>query len=244
VTEQLLPVAILAGGLATRLFPVTRSMPKALVDVGGQPFIVQQLKLLSDNGVTRVVVCVGYLGEMIQEALGGCETQLGLKVEFSFDGLQLLGTAGALRQAAHLLGDAFFVLYGDSYLPCNYRRVQRGFFASGKQALMTVYRNDGRWDTSNVEFSEGRIRAYDKAAPVSTMRHIDYGLGVLSAGALSTVPMAQVFDLARLYQLLLEQGELAGYEVRERFYEIGSPDGLAEMRTLVTGQPDGQRQLA
>lgn len=244
MTEALLPVAILAGGLATRLLPVTRSIPKALVDIGGAPFIVQQLRLLRENGVTRVVVCAGHLGEMIQEALGACESQLGLRLEFSFDGPQLLGTAGALRQAAPLLGDAFFVLYGDSYLPCNYRAVQRGFFASGKQALMTVYGNDGRWDTSNVEFSEGRIRAYDKAAPVSTMRHIDYGLGVLSVGALNTVPRAQVFDLARLYQLLLEQGELAGYEVQERFYEIGSPDGLAEMRTLVARPANRQGQLA
>jgi len=234
VTDELFPVAILAGGLATRLLPVTRSIPKAPVDVAGEPFIMHQLDLLRDNGVTRVVVCVGHLGEMIQAAVSRRESAPGLEVEFAFDGPQLLGTAGALRQARPLLGETFFVMYGDSYLPCNFRDVQRAFVASGKQALMTVYRNDGRWDTSNVEFGEGQIIAYSKTAVSACMRHIDYGLGVLSGRALQAVPLDGPADLAQLYQLLLERGELAGYEVTRRFYEIGSPDGLAETRALLS----------
>jgi NDP-sugar pyrophosphorylase family protein len=237
VTEVLFPVAILAGGLATRLLPVTRAIPKALVEVGGEPFIMHQLRLLRDNGVTRVVLCVGHLGEMIQEALEERGAALGMNVEFSFDGPQLLGTAGALRKAAPLLGDAFLVLYGDSYLPCNFGEVQRAFVASGKQGLMTVFRNDGRWDESNVEFAEQRMLAYNKTERTSSMRHIDYGLGVLHADTLNSVPMELPFDLARLYQTLLDRGELAGYEVAQRFYEIGSPDGLAETRALLVRQP-------
>lgn len=244
MTAELLPVAILAGGLATRLLPVTHAIPKALVDVGGEPFIVHQLRLLRDNGATRVVLCVGHLGEMIQAELAPRAASLGMSIDFSFDGPHLLGTAGALRKAAHLLGNTFFVLYGDSYLKCNYRDVQRCFVDSGKQALMTVFRNDGRWDTSNVAFAAGNILAYDKARQLPTMRHIDYGLGVMRASALGAVPEGKSSDLARLYQLLLERGELAGCEISERFYEIGSPDGLAETRTLLEPLSKNQRQLA
>ncbi len=227
--SNMLPAAILAGGLATRLRPLTEAIPKALVDVNGEPFIAHQLRLLRSAGIERVVVCAGYLGERIQGQVRD-GARFGLRVEFVFDGPRLLGTAGALKQALPALGLAFFVLYGDSYLPCDYRAVQTVFAQSGKQALMTVFHNQGRWDTSNVEYGEGRILAYDKQHPTPSMHYIDYGLGVFTPSAFTRVPDHQFYDLAVLYQELLKDGELAAYEVHQRFYEIGSFVGLEEMR--------------
>jgi NDP-sugar pyrophosphorylase family protein len=219
-----LPVAILAGGLATRLRPLTGKIPKSLVEINGIPFLEHQLALLKASGVRRAVLCVGYLGEMIQE-FAGDGAHFGVKLEYSFDGPLLRGTAGALRQALPLLGDRFFVLYGDSYLPCDYAQVERAFESSGKRALMTVYRNEGQWDSSNVEFSGGEILVYDKQHRTPRMRHIDYGLGALRADALDMPGN----DLAEVYQGILCEGELAGYEVHQRFYEIGSFAGVSEL---------------
>ena len=234
MSGALYPVAILAGGTATRLRPLTETIPKALVDVNGEPFIAHQLRLLRAGGVARVVVCTGYLGEMVRDHVGD-GAAFGLGIEFSLDGPRLLGTAGALKKAAPLLGDAFFVLYGDAYLPCDYRAVQDAFARSGALALMTVFRNEDRWDRSNVEFAEGRILAYDKAHPTPRMRHVDYGLGVASRRALDAVPAGVPHDLAALYQSLLARGELAAWEVSQRFYEIGSFAGLEETRRYLAG---------
>jgi NDP-sugar pyrophosphorylase family protein len=229
MSTGIFPVAILAGGLARRLQPVTETIPKALVDVNGEPFIAHQLRLLHTNGVDRVVVCAGYLGEMIQDCVGD-GGRFGLQVEFSFDGPRLLGTAGAVKQALPLLGEAFFVLYGDTYLSCDYRAVQTEFERSGRLALMTVFRNENRWDRSNVEFVNGRILAYDKEKRTPRMQHIDYGLGVFNHSAFEVVPRDQPYDLATLYRSLLTQGQLAAYEVDQRFYEIGTFEGLEETR--------------
>jgi len=222
-----LPVAILAGGLATRLRPITEKIPKALVDVAGKPFVVRQLDYLRRQGITRVVLCLGYLGEQV-EAVVGDGSAFGLEVRYSWDGPRLLGTGGALKQALPLLGEQFFVFYGDSYLPIDFRAVERDFLASGKLALMTVLKNGDRWDKSNVLFRHGGIAEYDKRAPRPEMAHIDYGLGVLSASVLENVRANEPFDLADIYRNLSVQGLLAGHEVFERFYEIGSHKGLEE----------------
>ncbi len=237
-----LPVAILAGGLAKRLRPLTEVIPKALVDVHGEPFIAHQLRLLSSNGIKRVIMCVSYLGEIIQAAVGDGK-RFGVQVEFSFDGPRLLGTAGAIKKALPLLGESFYVLYGDSYLPCDYRMIQTAYEKSGRVALMTVFKNDGRWDRSNVEFSDGQIMSYDKKNQTPMMRHIDYGVGVFNRAAFEAVPRDQSYDLAMLYQNLLNRGELAAYEVSERFYEIGTFAGLEEMRRYVAAQSLRQRGI-
>jgi NDP-sugar pyrophosphorylase family protein len=228
-----LPVAILAGGLATRLRPATESIPKALIEISGEPFLGHQLRLLRQSGITRVVLCIGYRGEQIREYAGD-GSKLGLHIEYSFDGPQLLGTAGAIRKALPTLGGTCFVLYGDSYLPCDYAAVERTFLLSGKSGLMTVFRNDGQWDASNVEFSGGRILTYDKARKTPGMHHIDYGLGVLSRSALDNVPQGHPYDLAALYQDLLRRGELAAYEAATRFYEIGSFEGIRELEEYLS----------
>jgi NDP-sugar pyrophosphorylase family protein len=222
-----LPVAILAGGLATRLHPVTQTIPKALVDVAGKPFILRQLDFLRRQGVARVVLCIGYLGEQIEAVVGDGSTS-GLSVSYSQDWPKLMGTGGALRRALPLLDSRFLVLYGDSYLPVDFARVERAFLESGKPALMTVQRNADQWDKSNVLFLNDVLVEYNKKAPRPEMKHIDYGLGAISSQILVEQSALEPFDLADIYHGLSLSGDLAGYEVHERFYEIGSHKGLAE----------------
>jgi NDP-sugar pyrophosphorylase family protein len=230
-----LPVAILAGGLATRLYPLTENLPKSLIEVAGKPFIVHQIELLRRNQIDHIVLCVGYLGEMIQEALGDGQA-LHVRIDYFFDGPLLLGTGGVLKKALPLLGDSFFVLYGDSYLDVDYETVRNAFEGSGKLGLMTVYHNAGRWDRSNVLFSNGQIIRYNKRQPAPEMQHIDYGLGVLRKEAFAEFPDGENFDLAQVYQALSARNQLAGYEVTQRFYEIGSPEGLEETRRFLSRQ--------
>ncbi len=224
----ILPVAILSGGLATRLRPVTAKIPKALIEINGEPFLAHQLRLLHARGIRSAVLCVGHLGEMIRDYAGDGR-EFGVELQYSFDGPTLRGTGGAIHQALQLLGDSFFVLYGDSYLPCDYARVQEAFESSGKAGLMTVYQNSGQWDASNVEFADGRIVAYDKRARTHRMRHIDYGLGVFSRGVFEKLTPGAACDLAEVYQGLLADNNLAGCEIPERFYEIGSVEGIQDL---------------
>ena len=226
----MLPVAILAGGLATRLRPITETIPKALVEVAGKPFICRQLDYLHAQGIQRVVLCIGYRGEMIQAVVGD-GSNFGLDVLYSADGPTLLGTGGALKQALPLLGEQFFVLYGDSFLPVDFASVEKAFFARKKSALMTVLENRDHWDKSNVLFHAGELVEYNKHAPRPEMAFIDYGLGVLSSHVLEIYPTEQAFDLAEVYHALSVKGQLAGYQVQERFYEIGSHNGLKETET-------------
>jgi NDP-sugar pyrophosphorylase family protein len=235
----MLPIAILAGGLGTRLRPVTEKIPKSLVEINSEPFLAHQLRLLERAGIRRATLCVGFLGEMI-EAYAGDGSRFGIELSYSPDGPELRGTAGAIAQARHLLGPSFFVLYGDSYLPCDYAAVERAFFDAGRQALMTVYPNHGRWDTSNAQFEGGRILAYNKKLRTPEMRHIDYGLGAFHRGAFDEVPPHGAHDLADLYGRLLERGELAGLEAPQRFYEAGSPGGVRELEAFLAVRQGGE----
>jgi len=231
-----LPVAVLAGGLATRLQPLTAQVPKILLDVAGRPFAEHQIELLKRNGVSTVVFCLGHLGEQVVAALGdGQRWQMTFR--FVSDGPRLAGTGGALLRALPLLGSAFFVMYGDSYLECDFGAIEQRFHASRRSGLMTVHRNNDRWDRSNVEYADGLIVRYDKINRDASMRYIDYGLGVLTPEAFA--PWAgddQPLDLAAVYQRLIASGGLAGYEVPERFYEIGSIEGLDETRVLLSSR--------
>ena len=223
----MLSVAILAGGLATRLRPVTKTIPKALVSVAGRPFILWQLEYLRDQGVSRVVLCTGYRSTQIEQTVGD-GSQFGIEVEYSDDGKTLLGTGGALGKALPLLGPEFFVLYGDSFLPVSFSAVEQAYYNSDLPGLMTVYRNEGEWEASNVVFNNGQVLEYNKAKPRHAMAYIDYGLGVLSKSVVEHYCQEKVFDLANVYEALANARQLAGFEVVERFYEIGSPDGLAQ----------------
>ena len=231
------PVAILAGGLATRLRPITEKIPKLLVEVAGEPFFSHQIRLLRAAGLRRLVLCVGYLGEMIVEHY--CDGRdWDVEITYRFDGPKLLCTGGALIQALPHLGDTFYTLYGDSYLPIDYLAVGAHFAASGRLGLMTVFENRERYDTSNVQFGDGAIQVYDKVHKTPAMHHIDYGLGVFRAAAFDGYPRDAVVDLSKVQQDLVTQKQLVGYEITQRFYEVGSHQGLAELNDLLAS-PSG-----
>jgi MurNAc alpha-1-phosphate uridylyltransferase len=226
--SNLFDMVILAGGLATRLRPLTEAIPKALLPVHGEPFIAHQFKLLRQQNIKRIVMCIGYLGEQIIDYVGD-GSRYGLEVSYLFDGPVLLGTAGAIKRALPFVGENFFVLNGDSYLPCDYAAVQQTFLQSKKAALMTVFHNEGQWDTSNVEYANNMIINYDKVNRTPRMRHIDYGLEIFTRDAFANVPENEPFDLVPVYQALLTRNELAAHEVWQRFYENGSHAGIAAL---------------
>ena len=231
VSLETIPVAILAGGLATRLRPITEKIPKSLVPVAGRPMLAHQLEMLHAQGVRHVVLCIGFLGEMIQNEFGS--DAYGIKLDYSFDGEKLLGTGGAIKRALPKLGEEFFILYGDSYLPIPYAPVAEYFHRSGMLGLMTVYRNEGKYDSSNVVFRDGEIMVYDKKVKLPEMWHIDYGLSLFKASVFNGYSADEKFDLAEVMGKLVRAKQLAGYEVTERFYEMGSPAGLAELEALL-----------
>jgi MurNAc alpha-1-phosphate uridylyltransferase len=219
---------VLAGGLGSRMQPWTDRMPKALIPVAGRPFADLQLEWLAAEGVTDVVYSIGYLGGMLRLFVGD-GTRWGLRVDYVDEGDDLRGTAGALRLALDqgVLDREFLLLYGDSYLSVDLRRVWRAFGLCGHPALMTVFRNDGRFERSNVVYRRGLVERYDKATPAPGMAFIDYGLSVLSREVVGrSVAPGRACDLATVFHNLSVAGRLAGYQVHERFYEIGSEAGL------------------
>jgi NDP-sugar pyrophosphorylase family protein len=229
------PAALLAGGLATRLRPITETIPKAMVDLAGKPFIDHQLDLLHRNGIRRVVMCLGYLGERVEQHVGD-GTGRSMHVAYSYDGEKLMGTGGAILKAAPLLGDLFWVMYADSYMDIDYPDVLNTFLKSGKPALMTVLRNGNRWDKSNVVFEGGKLLRYDKRTQTPDMQYIDYGVALLRREVLSRIAPDGPFDLAELYTGLVAEGSMIGYEVTQRFYEIGTPAALEEARVYLASK--------
>jgi len=223
----MLPVVILAGGLATRMKPITEKMPKSLIEVNGKPFILHQLDYLKSQGIQNIVLCIGHLGHMIQSLIGDGKA-LDLNIQYSLDGDKLLGTGGAIKKALPLLSKDFFVLYGDSYLPINYKDVEDAYVSSKKNALITVIKNNNQWDKSNVEFASGTLIEYNKHQPNKRMHFIDYGLSILNQSIFDAYPENESFDLSDLYHTLSLHGHLAGFETFDRFYEIGSQNGLKE----------------
>lgn len=230
-------VVILAGGKGTRLAPLTNHRPKALVEVAGRPFADRQLTLLKANGASRILYSIGVMGDRMRAHIGD-GTAHGLTVDYVEDGPIPLGTGGPLRRAldAGLLESRFLVTYGDSYLPVPLTPILNALDASGQPALMTVFRNDGRWDNSNVAYADGGIRLYDKRNrhPEVPLDHIDYGLLALTRAFVAThIPANIPVDLAEPLHHLSRSGELAGYEITTRFWEIGSHEGLAELEAAI-----------
>ena len=232
MSYELPPVCILAGGFGTRLGQRVRNTPKPLLEVAGEPFLVHQLRLLAAHDAREVVLCVGYHGEQIESRIG--TARFGMHIDYSYDTPASNGTLGAVRHALPLLGERFLVLYGDTYLRIDYAEVARAWSESRMPAVMSVFRNDDRWDTSNVLYENGRVVIYDKGAARSDMHWIDYGLGGLTIDAVSVVDENER-DLARLYGRLAALGRLCGCEASERFYEIGTPSGLEETDAFLRG---------
>jgi NDP-sugar pyrophosphorylase family protein len=233
--SSLPPVCVLAGGLGTRLGERVREVPKPLIEVAGEPFLWHQLRLLAAHGASEVVLCVGYLGELIKQSVGS--ERFGLRISYSFDAPELDGTLGAIRRARELLGERFLVLYGDTYLRIDYAAVANAWRLSGLPALMTVLYNEGRWDVSNAVYGGGRVLAYDKRAPRPQMRWIDYGLSGLEQSTLDCTDAKgpDSSELSWLFHKLASAGKLYGYEATQRFYEVGTPSGLAETNAFLRG---------
>ena len=229
-----LPIAILAGGLATRLRPLTETIPKALVEVAGEPFAFHQLRLLARHGFRDAVFLTGYLGERIEEAVGD-GSRFGLRVRYVPDGPVLLGTGGAIVRALPSLGPAFAVIYGDSWLDFDYQAAVAAFQADGRPGLMTICRNDDPAHANNVEFEASEILAYSKTARTPRMRHIDYGFSVFLAEVFAGLPTDAPTDLAAVTQDLAARGLLIGFEVHNRFHEVGSFSGLADFEAHFAG---------
>jgi NDP-sugar pyrophosphorylase family protein len=227
------PLAILAGGSATRLQPITRTIPKSLVPVAGEPFVAHQIRLARRRGFERIVLLTGHLGNQVK-AFVGDGAQFGVHVEYCDDGPEPLGTGGAVRNALAKLGSLFFVIYGDSYLDVPIEPLLEVHKSSGCPVVMTVFHNRDRWDPSNVIFDGSKVLAHDKAASGHAgVEWIDYGLTLFESGVFQNVVSDRAFDLAAITSRLAKTGQVAGVEVAERFYEIGKPDGLAETEIYI-----------
>lgn len=220
------PIAILAGGVASRMRPLTEKVPKAMLEVAGEPFIAHQLRLLARRGLQRVVLCTGYLGGQIRDFVGD-GGRFGLGVAYAPDGPLPLGTGGAVRHALPLLGEEFFVTYGDAYLDDDYHAMHAAYRASGLDGLMVVFRNRGAGDASNAGLSGGLV-SYDKRHPSPDMSFIDWGVSLLRSSAFVSRPSDAAFDLADVLEDLSRRHQLAGFETLTPFREIGSPAGLEE----------------
>lgn len=231
----MLPIAILAGGLATRIRPVSDSIPKSLVDINGLPFLEWQLRLLEENLCDRVVICVSHKSEMIEEFLKHRE-KCNLDVALSWDGSQRLGTGGALVNAKDLLGPAFLVLYGDSYLPINFKKISDYFVESDSLSLMTVVRNDRSKEPSNVKYENGYVLKYSKRESQEDMHYIDYGLNAFKADVFSGYPSDSPIDLSDIQSDLATRHELRGYQVNQRYYEVGSFQGIQDFENYIGGK--------
>lgn len=223
----MLTVAILAGGLATRLQPILKDTPKSMIDICGKPFIDWQLRLLSESGVKKVVLCTSYKSEIIEEYVGN-GSKYGIEVNYSKDGPTQLGTGGAIKKATAILEEKFMVLYGDSYLPTNYNAVQNAFQNLNESALMTIYKNNNEFDTSNVSFEFGKVKKYSKTSNSNEFTYIDFGLSIFNKNVFSGYSLNRNFDLSDVFASLCDDNQLAAFEVKERFYEVGSSSGIRD----------------
>lgn len=226
-----LPVAILAGGLGTRIQSVSRGLPKSLMEFNGKPFLEWQLQLLEKNKCKTVVICVGHKSDLIKNYLDG-RTKSKLDIKLSRDGNYSLGTGGALVKARQYLGEAFLVLYGDSYLSVNFEEVSEYFLSEGKSGLMTVLKNDLKIETSNVYFRNKLVLQYDKIKQSNKMEYIDYGLSAFKSDVFAEFSSTEFLDLSIILSQLANQKQLSGYEVYERYYEVGSLQGIKDFEEL------------
>jgi MurNAc alpha-1-phosphate uridylyltransferase len=225
-------VAILAGGLATRLRPLTTATPKSLVMVHGKPFLTYQLDFLRKGGIEDIVLCVGHLREQI-ESYYRDGSEFGVRIRYSKEEGPLLGTAGALRNAFPLLDNTFFVIYGDSYVFLDFAEIWRFFHRFEKSALMVVYKNENRYDRSNVSINGNFVQIYNKTEQTPDMVYIDYGVSLLRKTVLESIPENKYLSLETVFSSLIAHKELLSYPTNQRFYEIGSKEGLKEFQNYI-----------
>lgn len=229
---KIMQIAILCGGLATRLRPITKKIPKSIIDIEGKPFLQYQLELLKKNGILDIVLCIGFKGEQIKKYFSNGR-KFGVRIEYSEDGNKLLGTGGAIKRAESLLDEIFMVMYGDSYLPFDFQRAVDFFQNFNKLGLMTVFHNRDKYEKSNVAVADNLVKAYSKKEKTKDMEYIDYGVSIFRKEVLKYIPSDESYDLSQLHELLIGKKELLAYGSETRFYQIGSFDGLEEFKQYI-----------
>ena len=222
-------VLISCGGLATRLRPLTKKIPKSMVEIEGKPFLEHQLNLLKKNGLKDIVLSIGFKGNQIRKYFATGK-KFGVKIKYNPDGKKLLGTGGAIKKAGKLLNDAFLVIYGDSYLPFDFQKAINYFNRFQKLGLMTVFKNANRYEPSNVEVQGNLVKSYSKKRKTKKMLYIDYGVSIFKKEVLKNFPADTAFDLSLIHKDLIKKKQLLAFPVKQRFYQIGSFDGLEEFR--------------
>ncbi len=239
--SRLPPVIILAGGLGTRIGALYPELPKAMVPINGKPFIAHQLALLSRQSIEEVILCLGHRSESIVKYVDSGHG-FGIDVRYSYDGEKLLGTGGAVRKAlaVYNLSKPVAVMYGDSYLDTDFASIYDAFLKSERLALMTVFQNNNQWIPSNIVCRSGMVTQYNKEKPTSDMQYVDYGLSFFDPRAFGDVSINKAFDLVDVLQALIQKDQLAAFEVKERFYEVGTAQGLRELESYLTSQGQDQ----
>ncbi len=227
-------VAIIAGGLATRLGELTKSQPKSMIMIEGKPFLAYQLEYLKKAGVRNVILCTGHLGQQIEDYFGD-GSKFGISIEYSRED-RPLGTAGALKRAESKLLDIFFTLYGDSYLFLDYKLALSHFKSKNKLGMMSVYKNRDLYDKSNTAVSDGMVKRYSKQEKTQDMVYIEYGANIFDKKVLEMIPQDKPYGLEDLFPRLIEKEQLAAYEVTERFYETGSKQGIQDFTEFIQGK--------
>jgi NDP-sugar pyrophosphorylase family protein len=225
-------MVILCGGLATRLYPLTKKISKSMIKIEGKPFLEHQLDLLKKNGIKNILLCIGYKGEQIKKYFGNGR-KFGVKIRYSQEKKKLLGTGGALKKAEKLLEDNFLVMWGDSYLPFDFQGAIKFFKKFNKSGLMTVYKNCDKYEPSNVEVEGNLVKVYSKKRKTKKMKYIDYGVSIFKKEALKYIPKNKVYDLSKLNQLLVKKKQLLAFPARKRFYQIGTFEGIEEFRRYI-----------
>jgi len=223
---------ILAGGEGTRLRPLTTSLPKSMIPIAGKPFLDYEIMLLKRTGVIDFVICIGYKGEIIRSHFGNGES-FGVKIRYSDDGDMLLGTAGSLKKAQALLADGFFITYGDAYPIIDYHAAWNRFLSTGKIAMMVVLKNSNKYGRSNTVVQNGQVTFYSKKETVPGMEYIEFGVTFMNKQALDMLAGDYPIDLELLYRKIICNNQMAAVEVKQRIYDIGSPEGLRDFGELV-----------
>jgi|SRR5579872_2302769 len=222
-------IVVLAGGKATRLYPLTKDIPKSLIPINGIPFIVHQIQLFKKNNISEIVLCVGTFSDKIMEYLGD-GSKFGVSIKYSIeDPSRLLGTLGALKKAYDLLDEHFFVIWGDSYLETDFDKVLEAFLKSGKIGLMTAYKNENKIEPSNMSVRDNMVIGYNKKQN-RDFEYVDYGLSIFKKNALNFFPEGQNLDLSELNTKLISLNQLAAFVVSDRYYEVGSFQGINDLQ--------------
>ncbi len=225
-------IVILCGGKSTRLYPLTKKIPKSMTEINKKPFLEHQLRLLKKNHIFDIVLCIGYKGGQIKKYFEDGR-KFWVKMKYSSDKKRLLGTGGALKKAENLLEDVFLVMYGDSYLPFNFQKAINFFMGVNKLGLMTVFKNINKYESSNLEVKGNLVKSYSKKRKTKKMKYIDYGVSIYKKEVLKYIPKNQVYDLSKLQQTLIKKKQLLAYPAEKRFYQIGSPEGLEEFKKYI-----------